>query len=182
MYKISLFVLAILFTTFAFATDIIRLNNQKLFDGKILKINDADVVFKMEGKKYVIPTSAIYSIDLEKGTHLLYSANLNTVVEHSTNCRCGEMDAKNLHGKKPQHIVLGMFLGPLAMIGTAMTSPNPYDGERTASLSENKELFSDKAYLGCYEKKARRQLIGMEAIGTGVMFAMLTKLLFFSDL
>jgi hypothetical protein len=182
MNRILVLIVVFSFATCAFAADVIRLNSQKLFDGKILKINDADVVFKMEGKKYVISTSAIYSIDLENGTHLVYSANLNTADEDSTNCLCGEMDAKKLHGKKPQHIVLGMLLGPLAMIGTTIASPNPYSGERTAALSENKELFSDRAYLGCYEKKARRQLIGMEAIGTGVMFAMLTKLLFFSDL
>ena len=168
MYRISLLIVAIFLSTWSFAADVIRLNNQKLFDGKILKINDADVVFKMEGKKYVIPTSAIYSIDLENGTHLLYSANLNTADEDSVNCLCGEMDAKKLHGKKRIHVALGILFGPYAMIGTALVSPNPYTGEQTASLSENKELFSDPTYLNCYKKKARRQLIGMEGIDFGI--------------
>ncbi len=77
----------------------------------------------MDGKKYVIPTSAIYSIAMENGTNLFYSSNLNTSEKDSLNCLCGEMDAKKYHGKKRIHVALGIVLGPYAMIGTAIASP-----------------------------------------------------------
>jgi hypothetical protein len=32
-------------------------------------------------------------------------------------------------------------------------------------MSKNKDQFSDPAYLSCYKKKAKGQLIGMEGLG-----------------
>jgi hypothetical protein len=34
-------------------------------------------------------------------------------------------------------------------------------------MSRNKEQFSDPEYLSCYTKKAKGQLIGIEALGWG---------------
>jgi hypothetical protein len=182
MYRKSLLIVAILFATYALSADVLILKNQKKFEGKILQINDVDVLFKLDGNKYEIPTSAIHSIALENGTNLVYEEILNTADEDSINCMCGKMDAKKYHGKKVQHIVLGMAFAHFAMIGTAIASPNPYSGVRTAIMSENKELFSDPTYLECYKKKARRQLIGMEAIGAGVMVGLIGTFLFSSGI
>ena len=34
-------------------------------------------------------------------------------------------------------------------------------------MSKNKEQFTDYEYINCYKKKAKAQLIGMEAAGWG---------------
>jgi len=77
------------------------------------------------------------------------------------------LDAENFHGKKGGHFVLGVLFGPFAMIGTALANPKPKKGKDTYMFSENKELFDDPMYLSCYRKKAKGQLIGMEALGWG---------------
>jgi hypothetical protein len=61
-----------------------------------------------------------------------------------------------------------MFLGPFAMIGTAVSNPTPEKGERTFDMSINRELFNDPDYLECYKVNAKRKQIQMEAIGTGI--------------
>ena len=53
------------------------------------------------------------------------------------------------------------------MLGTALANPTPDKGKRTYEMSKNKKHFDDLEYLSCYKKKAKGQLIGMEAIGWG---------------
>ena len=71
------------------------------------------------------------------------------------------------YSKKVGHFFLGVLFGPFAMIGTALANPTPEKGKLTYMLSKNKDQFSDPQYLSCYKKKAKGQLIGMEASGWG---------------
>jgi hypothetical protein len=52
MNKITLSITAILFAIASFAGDILTLNNEMVFEGKVTKIKDCAVVFKADGQKY----------------------------------------------------------------------------------------------------------------------------------
>ena len=168
MKKITLTMIAILFAFSSFAGDILTLNNEKQFEGKVKRIKDCSVIFKADGKKYEIPASEIFSLQFENTKNKVYTSYLKMLDQDPNLCMQGRLDAKNYHGKKGGHVVLGFLFGPFAMLGTALANPTPDKGKQTYMMSKNKEHFSDLEYLSCYKKKAKGQLIGMEAIGWGV--------------
>ncbi len=159
--------IAITFAYVAFAGDILTLNNQMIFEGKVIKIKDCTVVFKAEGNKYIIPAADIFSLEFENIEDPVYKDYIEVADLTENKCLKGQLDAENYHGKKGGHYVLGLLFGPFAMIGTALANPTPDKGKRTYMISQNKELFNDLEYLSCYKKKAKGQLIGMEALGWG---------------
>lgn len=158
---------AIIFAYVSFAGDILTLNNQMIFEGKVIKIKDCTVVFKAEGNKYIIPAADIYSLEFESIEDPVYKAYIEVTDLTESKCLKGQLDAENYHGKKGGHYVLGLLFGPFAMIGTALSNPTPDKGKRTYMISQNKDIFNDLEYLSCYKKKAKGQLIGMEALGWG---------------
>jgi len=165
---INLLLLTVMISFSSIASDILTLNNQMVFEGKISKIKDCMVIFKADGKKHIIPTSEIFSLQFEDTTSKIYR-NYNKIAENTLESKClnGRLDAENYHGKKGGHVALGFLFGPFAMIGTALANPTPYKGSHTLMASKNKEDFDDPEYLSCYKKKAKGQLLGMEGIGWG---------------
>ena len=159
--------IAILVISSSFAADILRLNNDQMFEGEVKRIRDCEVIFKTDGQRFVIPASDIHSIVFEDPKNKVYTNYMQQVENQSDKCMNGRLDAETYHGKKGGHFVLGVLFGPFAMIGTALANPTPDKGARTYMLSQNKDQFSDPAYLSCYKKKAKGQLIGMEALGWG---------------
>lgn len=164
---------AVLFAITSFAGDILTLNNEMVFEGKITKIKDCDIEFKSEGTKYVVPSSDVYSIQFEDVEDKVYTDYMKTMDNNPNKCLDGRLDAEHYHGKKAGHFVLGVLFGPFAMIGTALSNPTPERGKQTYMMSENKDKFSDPVYLSCYKKKAKGQLIGMEALGWGTWILLL---------
>jgi hypothetical protein len=160
--------------TGAVAGDIITLNNNLSFEGKVLRIKKCQVVFKAYGARYVIPGADIQSIMFENPQDDVYTEYREKAMADPDACLKGHTDANAFHGKKAGHVILGFLFGPFAMIGTAVSNPSPVRGKETYMLSPNKELFSDPVYLSCYKKKAKGQLIGMEAIGWGVWILIYT--------
>lgn len=150
------------------AADILTLTNQLSFEGKITRIKDCAVVFKAEGKKYVVPATEIYSIQFNDISDKVYTDYLKLSDEESDKCLNGRADADLLHGKKGGHLVLGFLFGPLAVIGTALSNPSPESGKKTLVDSKHKDLFNDPEYLNCYKKQAKGNLIGTELMGLGV--------------
>lgn len=167
----NLFILSValcLVAVDADAGDVVTLNNNLSFEGKILRIKKCQVVFKAYGARYVIPAADIHSIMFEDPQDIVYTEYREKSMLDPDACLKGHTDANAFHGKKVGHVILGFFFGPFAMIGTAVSNPTPMRGRDTYALSPNKELFSDPQYLTCYKKKAKGQLIGMEAIGWGI--------------
>jgi hypothetical protein len=160
-------VAALLITATTFAGDILTLNNSLIFDGKVVKIKNCVVVFKSNGQKYFVPSEEISSIQFENTEDKVYREYLALSDDDPNTCLNGRLDAENYHGKKGGHFVLGVLFGPFAMIGTALANPTPEKGRQTYLMSKNKEEFTDPEYLSCYRKKARGQLVGMEALGWG---------------
>lgn len=158
---------AVLIYISSFAGDILTLNNEMVFEGKVIKIKECAVVFKADGNRYIVPASDIFSIQFEDIEDKVYTDYLAMTEDNPNKCLNGRLDAENYHGKKGGHFVLGVLFGPFAMIGTALANPTPEKGRQTYMLSKNKEQFSDPEYLSCYRKKAKGQLIGMEALGWG---------------
>lgn len=173
MKQITTFIAAVIFTVSGFAGDTLTLNNAMIFGGKVIKIKQCEVVFTMENERYVIPTSDIFSIRFEDTNDLVYRNYLLLADTDPNKCMNGMLDAENYHGKKGSHFVLGMLFGPFAMIGTALADPTPDRGARTYMMSKNKEQLTDLEYISCYRKKARSQLIGMEALGWGTWILIL---------
>lgn len=152
----------------SFASDIITLTNDSTFIGKVKRIKKCTVVFEVDNEKYDIPASDIYSIQFGDTTDAVYRKHLELLQDDPNACLNGINDAINFHGKKGGHVLLGFLFGPFAMIGTALANPSPYKGQETPYASKNSALFTDPAYLKCYKKKAKGQLIGMEALGWGI--------------
>lgn len=150
-----------------FANDILTLNNQMVFEGKVTKVMDCDIIFKSNGVKYIVPIQDIYSVNFKKANGRQYKRFAKLGDGSENYCMNGRLDAENYHGKKGGHFFLGFLFGPFAMIGTALANPNPYNGKNTVMMSKNKDQFDNPEYLSCYKKKAKGQLIGMEAIGWG---------------
>ncbi len=165
MRKITWTLTVLLFAFTSFASDILTLNNEIVFEGKVTKIKERAVTFKSEGNRYIIPASEIFSIQFENTEDKVYTDFMRMAEGDPNKCLNGRLDAENYHGKKGGHYVLGVLFGPFAMVGTALANPTPEKGKRTYKMSENKDQFSDLEYLSCYKKKAKGQLIGMEALG-----------------
>ena len=165
MKKLFVTITATLFALTLMGKDVVTLNNQMKFDGKVLRIKECEVLFKASGQKYVIPAVDILSIEFEDANDRVYRNYLEMLESNPDLCLKGQFDADNYHGKEAGHFFLGLLFGPFAMIGTAVSNPTPDRGRRTYMMSQNKELFSDPAFLSCYKKKAKGKLIGMEAAG-----------------
>ncbi|MFT5824411.1 MAG: hypothetical protein ACI8ZM_005679 [Crocinitomix sp.] len=167
MKQITLTMIAILVAFSSYAGDILKLNNEQQFEGKVKRIKDCSVIFKADGQKYEIPASDIFSLQFENTDDKVYTNYLKMLDQDPNLCMQGRLDAENYHGKKGGHVVLGFLFGPFAMLGTALANPTPAKGKQTYMMSKNKDNFNDLEYLSCYKKKAKGQLIGMEAIGWG---------------
>jgi len=165
--------MVILISVSSLAGDILTLNNQMVFEGKLSKIKDCAVVFKTEGKRYIVPASEIFSIQFENPENRVYTKYVEMAKGDTNACLNGRFDAENFHGKREAHFVLGVLFGPFAMIGTALSNPTPNRGRHTYLLSKNKDQFSDLEYLKCYRRKALTQLIGAEAAGWGAWLVFL---------
>lgn len=167
MKIIVLTIVSTLIVITSFAGDILTLNNQMTFEGKVTKIKNCLVVFKIDGNEFVVPVSDIYSIQFENVADKVYTEYMQMSDYNPDKCMNGKLDAKNYHGKKVGHFFLGVLFGPFSMIGTAFANPTPKKGKQTFIMSKNKDQFSDPQYLSCYKKKAKGQLIRMEALGCG---------------
>ncbi len=165
MKKIVLVLATTLFAISSSAKDIVTLNNQMMFDGKVIRIKECEVVFKAAGQKYTIPAADIFSIEFEDANNKVYLNYLEMLESNPDLCLKGQFDAENYHGKEAGHFFLGLLFGPFAMIGTAVSNPTPDRGTKTYMMSKNQQNFSDPAFLRCYKKKAKGKLIGMEAAG-----------------
>lgn len=153
--------------TFA-QTDILILNDQKKFSGEIVKVKKNFIILKKNNLKYKIPKSDILTFELENKNSDSTSQGIDTL----DICHKAIEDATKYHGKENGHVILGFLFGPISIIGTGLSSPNPYNGKKTIILSKNTKLFDNKEYLNCYKKKAKMKLIGNEALGFGawIMF------------
>ena len=173
MKNLSLIILSCLMTGYAFAGDILTLNNQQIFYGKVSKIKQCEVIFKTGGEKYTIPAADIFSIEFEDKNDKVYIKYLEELTSDPAKCVNGRLDAIQYHGKKTAHIALGFLFGPIAMLGTALSNPTPDKGQLTTQRSVHQELFDDPEYLSCYSKRAKGRLIGAESIGFGITLLML---------
>ena len=167
MTKLTLTLLATLISLGSYAGDVLTLTNAMVFEGKVTRIKECTLVFKTEKGKFRVPASDVASVAFEDHSDKVYQKYLEEIPYNPQNCLSGRLDAENYHGKKGGHFVLGVLFGPFAMIGTALANPSPEKGKNTYMFSENKDLFDDPMYLSCYRKKAKGQLIGIEALGWG---------------
>jgi len=148
------------------AKDVITLNNNKKFEGKVVKLKNCSIVFKTNGSKFEIPADSIYSIQFEDYNNRLYKNYSYKSISNENLCFQGQMDASNFHGKKGSHFALGLLFGPFAIIGTALADPSPYNSSNMMMIqSKDDSKFSDPMYLLCYKKKAKTDLIVSESLG-----------------
>lgn len=170
--KVLISVLLVFASLSAFA-DVLTLMNEMSFEGKVTKIKGCEVTFKVNHKKFTIPATEIFSIMFEDVNDEVYASYLQ--LNDVEKCMKGQTDADMYHGKVGAHIAWGVLFGPFAIIGAAVANPSPHTGANTYMMSQNRELFSDPAYLMCYKKKAKGKNAGNAAIGWGcwVLFVLL---------
>lgn len=163
--KKSLLILFVVIMNSVSANDILTLKNNMHFKGTVLSVNDSLLFFNVERNVYEIPLQDISIVTIQDTSSTAFS-DLKALTKDDP-CFAGQVDANRFHGKKGVHFVLGALFGPFAMIGTALCTPTPADGKDTYLMSENQDYFTDSAYLNCYVKAARRQMIKWDAIGWG---------------
>ncbi|MFM7196035.1 MAG: hypothetical protein ACKOYP_14800 [Bacteroidota bacterium] len=179
MKRISVLLVALVVTASAVAhsNDVLVLANNHTFRGDVLRIRDCQVVFRAEhGGRYTLPASDIALLQFGDPADKVYTDYLALTAEDENACMKGAGDGKAFHGKAGLHVVLGVLFGPIAMIGAAVSSPNPVNGARTMELSKNSALFSDPQYLECYRKSARGKNVGATAAGWGIWILLLLSL------
>lgn len=163
------------FLLFAFlvgqAADVITLNNQMSFSGKVKKIKNCEIKFKAKGEVYFIPAEDVFSVVFENPNDKVLAAYQE--LDDSEKCMKGRTDADLYHGKTGLHVALGVLFGPFAILGAALGNPSPDKGKDTYMMSKNRENFSDPAYLSCYKKKAKGQNVGNTALGWGAWILLL---------
>ena len=147
------------------ANDMVVMDDGHGFTGKIKSIRNCMVKLKWEKEVLMIPLDRIAYIEFEDPDDKVALDFM--AMEPDNKCYLGRKDAEMYHGKYGGHVVLGIFFGPFAMLGTALAQPYPYRGRHTPVMSENKELFNDPEYAECYKRRAKGRLIGAEAIGWG---------------
>jgi hypothetical protein len=125
------------------AADYVTLKNQMRFKGEILQLNQNN-----------------------QSSNNALITNLTTQDDDAEACIKGEQDAKKYHGKRGIHFISGMMLGPIAFMITGLSSPTPDKGMFTYNFSKNKALFSDHAYISCYELAAKKQHFIMNGLGS----------------
>lgn len=147
-------------------SDVVILNNQKVFTGEIIRVKGCEVVFKFNEEKFTIPMADIKALDFADVKSREYK-RFNAFQSDPESCAKGVNDATAYHGKGGLHFALGALFGPFTVIGAAISNPTPASGANTAALSSNKDLFNDAEYLTCYTKKARGKNVGNSAAGWG---------------
>ena len=167
MKKLTFILILLLFVLASHAGDILTLNNRMVFEGKVTKIKGCHLEITINGDKYSIPASEIFSVEFQNPGDKVYADYLKLAASDISNCMKGGYDASAYHGKKAGHFILGFLFGPFAMVGTVLSNPVPERGQSTYKFSKNRDLFDDAEYIACYRKKAKLQLIGMEALGWG---------------
>lgn len=164
MKKRTIFLSLLLFSFLSSrAADVITLNNQMMFSGKVKQIKDCKVKFNIEGEIFFLPAEEIYSIVFENPEDKVLIAYLE--LSDPDKCLKARSDADMYHGKTGLHVALGVLFGPFAILGAALGSPTPEKGNDTYIMSKNRDFFSDPAYLSCYKKKAKGKNVGNTAIG-----------------
>ncbi len=164
MKKIMLIALYLIFASTGFSADVLLLNNQKQFKGKVIQIKQCSILFKVEKDVFIIPADDIFSITFENVNNRIYKKYLKLDDDYQK-CFKGTQDAEMLHGKVGGHVLLGVLFGPFAMVGAALANPNPYKGAYTLMESRNKDLFEDREYLQCYKKAAKKKNVLNVGIG-----------------
>ena len=168
MKKIFSVLLVSVLVTSAFTRDVMILNNQMAFEGRVSRIKDCSVIFRVDGERYEIPAEDIFAIKFEDVDNRIYRNYIHSLQTNPEKCMSGTLDANNHHGKAGGHVVLGVLFGPFAVIGAAVANPTPEKGARTMMMSPNPGLFNDPAYLSCYTKKAKSQNVVHTALGWAV--------------
>lgn len=148
------------------AADYVTLKNQMRFKGEILQLNQNGILFFSNSKHYLIPTTDIAKLEFNQSSNNALIKYLTTQDDDAEACIKGEQDAKKYHGKRGIHFISGMMLGPIAFMITGLSSPTPDKGMFTYNFSKNKALFSDHAYISCYELAAKKQHFIMNGLGS----------------
>ncbi|MCI4667167.1 MAG: hypothetical protein MRZ79_03335 [Bacteroidia bacterium] len=137
--------------------DIIELNNEKVFKGKIMKIKDCMVDFKAEGQRYLIPAADIKELYFANPYSSAARKFYKRGKDDNQKCILGATDAEAYHGGGSLYFVLGFLFLFFAFIGPVLFAPKPQNSFNTKTYSKNKQLFDDPIYLDCYKKAARKK-------------------------
>ncbi|MEO0900205.1 MAG: hypothetical protein AAFY71_27585 [Bacteroidota bacterium] len=147
------------------AKDVLMLNNQKLFEGKVKRVDACEIAFKADGDTYIIPVADISFLGFEKEESKQAQKFFDLQQAGESACMEGKGDAKAFHGKVAKHVVSGIIFGPVGTIFALLGNPTPRKGKETKQLSDNRDLFSDAQYLNCYRKEAKKNNVLYTLIG-----------------
>ncbi|MEM7373822.1 MAG: hypothetical protein AAF587_34685 [Bacteroidota bacterium] len=167
MKTILLTILTVFLCSVNFANDILTLNNEMVFQGKVKQINACSILFKSDGKKFDIPSEDIFSVKFDNPKDKIYTSYMEMAERNPKACMQGTLDADNLHGRSGSYFTMGMLFGPFALIGAAMGNPSPISSKNAYYMSGNQDLFQDPMYLNCYKRKAKSKNVKSAAAGWG---------------
>lgn len=156
--RVVIVAIALFFTSLLYANDEVQLLNCEIYYGKVLKIDQCKVHFKTDCQTLIIDADSIEFLKFECPENEIYQNYINDLTIKEK-CLRGHNDAKNLHNQGLAHFFIGVLFGPLAIVGSIVSTPTPNKSKNTMLLSENKDLFGDPNYLECYRKEAKSKNI-----------------------
>jgi len=71
------------------------LNNNMIFEGKVISINGCDVHFVAGGKKFILPASKITSVQFENANDKVYTDYMKLTEGDPNPCLQGSVNAEN---------------------------------------------------------------------------------------
>jgi hypothetical protein len=167
MRKLITILCLTLFLLKVYGGDFITLNNDKVYEGKVTKIKDCMVHFKINNERFVIPATDINCIEFQDKQDNVYVKYMNMNPEERNKCLQGRLDAESYHGRTFGNIMVGFLFGVFGVIGCAVSSPVPQKNKKALMLSKNQDIFNDMEYLKCYKKRARGKNVVNSCIGWG---------------
>lgn len=151
--------------SFAAQADFIQLTNGDLFEGKVLKVYEGELLFKTEAGTYFIPQQDLQCVNLDhrsKRKEKALDDMFATPAEDT--CSRGSV-AGGMHGHGFGQFCAGFF-GSLIGVGIVMiVDKTPSKSKNLLMVADDRDVWTDPSYLACYDKAAKKKALTNSGLG-----------------
>lgn len=153
-----------------FSKDVLVLANGSMHQGSVERVHTCAIQFSVGEFTYDIPACDIAEVHFSNPESRA-ARKMAEILEDADACFTGQTDAQH-HGHGVGHFASGLFFGAFGVIGCAVTKRTPYKSNNPELITVNQSMWSDPAYLACYNKSARSKAVSTSALGwlTWVLF------------
>jgi hypothetical protein len=143
--------------------DVVVLKDGHLFRGDVEHVYNCAIRFAVGDAAYEIPAQDIAEVYFGNPESRA-ARRMTEVIADADACFTGKTDAEH-HGHGVGHFATGFLFGPFGVIGCAVAKRTPYKSNSPELITVNQSMWSDPAYLACYNKGARSKAVTTSALG-----------------